>query len=421
MGDKPTGGTLCEKKDWEWQRFKLEISRDAATRLVKSGSRIGVALVGLGRMGQIHLKNLIREPRANLIYCFDANQQVLDHLHKTMFFAEYGIKALLCDCFDVALKDPNVKAVVIATPHQYHEFFAARALKASKSVLCEKPLTLISSHVEPLFNLAKQNRVFLMCAFNRRYDPDYTYIYRQIHEENALGLIHSIRFSSRDGQTPSLSYVRVSGDIFHDSTIHDFDCTLWLLKQLPKTIQIMGKTWKEHYAASPDELAKLSDTDKRLLGEIDDFYTAQVSLKFPSGAMVIIDNSRQSCYGYDNRCELHGMRGLLKHDGKHSLNVVQHTDAVIAGSPMNYSFASRYSTAYANELKDLLTMAELAGTEFYEDRESLRRVLQEVPRPALIVAALRVADAAVEAWKKKGPVDLYWTDEFRQQFAEDMD
>lgn len=408
--------TNCEKQDWEWQKFKSETS---VSKKRTGSARIGVALIGLGRMGQIHLMNLLREPRANLLYCFDSNPKVLEHLSETMYFSDYGIKALTCDQFDVALKDPKVDAVVIATPHHFHEVYTRRALEASKNVMCEKPLTLSTDQVKPLFDLARKNKVFLMCAFNRRYSQDFRYIYKQIHENNAVGLIHMIKFSSRDSQTPSLAYMSVSGDVFHDSIIHDYDSTLWYLKQLPTTIHVMGKTWKEHFANEQDKYNKLSKDDKKLLEGIDDFFTSITSIRFPNGALAQFDHSREACYGFDQRHEIFGPKGMLLHDGKHSLNVTQHDDSFIKKSNMSYAFASCFSVAYENELRDILTYAEISKQhpELYDNREEIRKRVLEPPRPTLIMAALKIADAALQSAKTKLPVEIEWSDEFKKQFA----
>jgi len=410
-----TPDLVCEASDWEWVRFKEETDFSNQISGCKNG-RIGVALIGLGRMGLIHLRNLLRETRAKPLYCFDSDSSRLAACAKTMFFDELGIKALPSDNYNEALKDPEVKAIIIATPTCFHEQYTKLALKAGKNVLCEKPLTLKTDEIVPLYQLAKENKVFLMCGFNRRYDPDFKHLHKRTRERDSLGSLQLIKITARDCQRPPLSYVRVSGGLFHDTAIHDIDMCLWLARQLPVSIQVMGKTWKEYFKNEPSLMADLSVKDRELLQEIDDFFLAVITMKFPDGSIGMIDNSRKVNYGYDQRCEIYGSNGMLKTDGRRSLNVKSYGELGIIHSNINYSFASRYNAAYQNELRDLLTMSELADSDLYDNQFAISARLLEPYRPTLVAATHKVADACLAASKSGQVMQLDWLQNFKEQF-----
>ena len=409
--------TACEFNDWQHCKFMDEINIKNWSSERFGNKRIGVALLGLGRMGLIHFRNILREPRAHLKYCIDSDHTRLATCQKSMFFRELSIQALHWDQFEVVLADPEVQVVMIATPTNQHEDQTRRALKAGKNVMCEKPLTPQTDSIMPLYELAKANKVFLLTAFNRRYDPDY----RQMRERvnmGTLGTVQMIRITSRDCQPPPLSYVQASSGLFHDTCIHDIDMCLWLMRQLPKSIQVVGKTWKEVYLNDSKQYAKLNAHDRALLPEVDDYFMAIITIKFENGSLAVIDNSRQANYGYDQRCEIIGSDAMIKCDGASSSNLVQYDGDAIRHSTLSFGFASRYQAAYVNELQDILTMGELSsgGEEMYENKELIRERLLEPVRPSSVIATHTIADACVEAAKSGNTVELNWPGYFRYQF-----
>jgi myo-inositol 2-dehydrogenase/D-chiro-inositol 1-dehydrogenase len=463
--------TPCELNDFQWIRCRNDTDVNNWTADKLGNRRIGVALVGLGRMGLIHFRNLLREPRAKLLYCIDSDHGRLVSSSKSMFFREFGIRALHSDQYEVALNDPQVSVVLIATPTHFHEDQTRLALLAGKSVMCEKPLTPITSNIMPLYELAKANKVFLMTAFNRRYDPDYRHMRSKLLN-SSIGSLQMVRVTARDCQPPPLSYVRLSGGLFHDTCIHDIDLCLWLARQLPVSLQVLGKTWREFYLNDPEQLAKLSPEDRDLLPEVNDYFMAIITMKFPDGSLAVIDNSRQASYGYDQRCELYGSRGMLRCDGRHAMNVVESNDSGITHPTLTYGFASRFHEAYLNELRDILSMAELAelaglaanlaaanGNNRHQnnngnnnnqsqadgerDKEHTaepaagaheqhanganllgkleRQHLLEPVRASLVLAAHTIADACAEAAKTGHTLEMNWPDWLRRQFELEMD
>lgn len=407
--------TICESNDWLWNQFK-DATNIANWNSEKFGNRrIGVALIGLGRMGLIHLRNILREPRAKLTYCIDSDHSRLAACSKSMFFREFGIRALHTDQFDVALQDPEVHAVMIATPTHLHEEQTKRALRAGKSVMCEKPLTPHTDSIMPLYELARANKVFLLTAFNRRYDPDYRIMHRKV-KRGSIGSIQMVRITARDCQPPPLGYVRVSSGLFHDTCIHDIDMCLWLMRQLPTTVQVLGKTWKEYYYNDPEQMASLSPADRDILPEIDDYFMAIITMKFQNGSLGVIDNSRQATYGYDQRCEIYGSKATLRCDGMNATNSIECDETGMKQSTLTYGFASRFNAAYTNELQDLLSMAELAESNLQDDHDSIREHLLEPVRASLVVATHTIADACQQAAKTNQTIELDWPEAFQRQF-----
>lgn len=410
-----SGSSPCELNDWEWSRFKEELD---LAKWPNANKRVGVALVGLGRMGLIHLRNLIREPRAALLYCVDADQTRLDACAKSVFFQESGIRTLHSDDLKIALADKRVDAVVIATPTDFHERQVRLALEAGKNVMCEKPLTPLTASIMPLYQLAKENRVGLMAAFNRRYDPDFRYL-REKAINRTLGPLHMVRITARDNERPPLRYIQSSSGIFHDTCIHDIDMCLWMMRQLPISVQVVGKTWKEFFKS--DELAnkELSDRDREILETIDDYFLVIITLKFGDGSIGVLDNSRQANYGYDQRCEIYGTKGMLKCDGRRPLNSIECKADGMTRSTLNYGFASRFSTAYINELQDILTIAEMTKNGDTSVAPADYQFI-EPTRPSLVIATHTIADACVEAAKSGNLKILEWSKEFRELFDSEI-
>lgn len=177
--------------------------------------RIGVAIVGIGRMGAIHLFNMLREPRAIIRYVVDADPARLDHMRKKYFLDERDIKCVHTNDFRQALEDARVEAVLISTPTFTHEQFTRSALEAQKHVLCEKPLAQSPEAVDSLVKLAQERQLKLICAFQRRYDPSFMKVAEQI-KRGDIGAPRIIKTCSRDSPLPPLEYIKISGGIFHD-------------------------------------------------------------------------------------------------------------------------------------------------------------------------------------------------------------
>lgn len=407
--------------DWEWLRCQRETS---IQYWASAGKRVGVAIIGLGRMGSIHLRNILREPRAKLLYAFDASETSVQAWSDCEIFKENQVRVMHASKFNLALEDEQVEAVIVATPTHMHEQQVHDALQSHKIVLVEKPLCMATDHIMPLFELADRMQTVLLTAMNRRYDPEFRHLRERAHDANCVGKIQFVRVTARDVQPPPLNYVKSSGGLFRDSAIHDIDLSLWIVRQLPTSVQVTGQTWQEHYDGQPEKLAELTQAEKSTLREIDDYFLALIALKFPDGTIATIDNSRQASYGYDQRCEVYGDKGMVRCDSRRALHATQLSGACAQGSAvqpgLNFSFASRFGTSYENELQDLLTLVQLSRQNTQSSANTAHLKLMEPCRPSLIAATQQIADVCSQAAKAGRSIAFDWSDDFKRQFHLDI-
>ena len=231
-----------------------------------------------------------------------------------------------------ALADPSVNAVVIASSTDTHADLVEDAARAGKAVFCEKPLDLDRGRAEACVAVVEECGVPLMVGFNRRFDPSFALLERQLRD-GRIGRLELLTITSRDPAPPPIEYVRRSGGLFRDMMIHDFDMARWLLDEEPVEV-----------------FAAASVLIDQAIGEAGDVDTAVVTLRTQSGALCQISNSRRAIYGYDQRIEALGSKGALRAE-----NVVKSTisfagdDGIISDKPLHF-FLERYAEAYRREL-----------------------------------------------------------------------
>ena len=285
---------------------------------------INICQFGAGRIGAIHAGNIARHPDARLQTIVDVDRAAAESL-AGRYGAAIGDEAAV-------LADPTVDAVVIASATDTHADLVEAACRAGKAVFCEKPLDLDRRRAEACVAVAEGCGVPLMVGFNRRFDPSFARLERQIRD-GRIGGLELLTITSRDPAPPPLDYVRRSGGLFRDMTIHDFDMARWLLGEEPVEV----------FAAA----SVLIDP---AIGEAGDFDTAVVTLRMRSGALCQISNSRRAVYGYDQRIEALGSKGALRAE-----NVVESTvafagaDGIVSEKPL-YFFLERYAEAYRREI-----------------------------------------------------------------------
>jgi len=279
---------------------------------------------GAGRIGAIHARNITDHPNARLQFVVDPDRAAAERLagrHR----AAVGSQA-------EALANPAVNAVVIASSTDTHADLVEAAARAGKAVFCEKPLDLDRSRAEACVAVVEECGVPLMVGFNRRFDPNFALLERQIRD-GRIGRLELLTITSRDPAPPPIEYVRRSGGLFRDMMIHDFDMARWLLDEEPVEVFAAGSV--------------LIDP---AIGEAGDVDTAVVTLRTQSGALCQISNSRRAIYGYDQRIEALGSKGALRAE-----NVVESTisfagdDGIISDKPLHF-FLERYAEAYRREL-----------------------------------------------------------------------
>ncbi|MGC9529273.1 MAG: inositol 2-dehydrogenase [Candidatus Bipolaricaulaceae bacterium] len=297
-----------------------------------------VAVVGAGRIGRLHAENLVRHfPQVEVVAVADVVRAAAERCARAL-----GIRRALTD--PAALfADSEVDAVLICSSTDTHADYIAAAADGGKHVFCEKPLALDLGEIDRALAAVERSGVVLQVGFNRRFDPNFAAARRQV-AAGEIGAPHLLRITSRDPAPPPLDYVRVSGGIFLDMTIHDFDMARFLL----------GDEVVEVYAAG----SVLVDPQIREVGDVD---TAAVTLRFASGAIGVIDNSRRAAYGYDQRAEVFGERGMVRVE-----NPKPHTAALSVADgdrmpPLLPFFLERYAESYLRELSAFLETVRTGG------------------------------------------------------------
>lgn len=282
-----------------------------------------IALFGAGRIGQVHAVNIAGHKETCLYSVIDPHQAGAEALAR-----KYGAKVQTAE---EAMADPNVQAVMIASATDTHADLIEQAARAGKAIFCEKPVHLDLARVRDCLATVRECNVPLFIGFNRRYDPQFRKV-REMLSAGAIGKAESLVITSRDPSPPPATYVKVSGGMFRDMTIHDFDMARFIMGEDPVAVYAKG--------------SNLVDPAIGVAGDID---TAFVVLTFPSGAMATISNSRRSGYGYDQRIELHGSQGLLTAKNIHENAVEQWSEAGCVAAKPEHFFLQRYAAAYQAE------------------------------------------------------------------------
>ncbi len=295
--------------------------------MTMSKQKIGFGVLGVGRIGKIHLENLVnRVPGAKVVALADVVPEELASVA-----AKFSIPQAFPDYRQV-LELPEVDAVVICTPTNTHAQVILDAAARGKQIFCEKPLELSLERIAAINEAAEKAGVRLMVGFNRRFDPNFFKVYETI-KSGKIGVPQVLRITSRDPAPPPENYIRASGGIFLDMTIHDFDMARYL----------MGSEVLEVYA-------KANVLVGPVFRKAGDWDTAVVTLAFENGALGTIDNSRKAVYGYDQRVEVFGSEGMVT--VKNNLpdnHVYLDRHGVHSSLPLNF-FMERYAESYRNEM-----------------------------------------------------------------------
>ena len=287
-----------------------------------------LCIVGLGRAGKFHQESVRNIDKAHLLYLVDPN---LDN--KPILESESDNLTVL-DELTIALEDPKLDAVIVSSPTQYHFEHIISSLSAGKHVFTEKPLGHSLEQIKESYKISQLQDLSLFLGFQRRYDHNFQVLKSKIPE---VGPLRIIKTSSRDNPKPSIDYLRISGNIFKDMLIHDFDMLVHMLgPQVPESIAAFG------HAYDPQ------------IKELPDFDTVLVSIKYPDGLVCSIDTSRTSVFGYDQRIELFGENGMAYAHNQLDHTVEVKTQNGSQGAPVNYSFPQRYKTSYMHEIEDFI-------------------------------------------------------------------
>jgi myo-inositol 2-dehydrogenase/D-chiro-inositol 1-dehydrogenase len=288
-------------------------------------------VIGAGRIGKIHAENLVtRIPGVDVVAIADVNLQAAQDLA-----AHLQIPRAVED-YHAILSGPAIEAVVICSSTDTHAKIATEAAQAGKHIFCEKPIALNLETIDATLEAVEKAGVKLQIGFNRRFDPNFRKIHRMV-TEGKIGIPQIIRITSRDPAPPPISYVKVSGGLFLDMTIHDFDMARYL----------SGSEVEEVYTAAGVMV-------EPGIGEAGDVDTAIITLRFTNGAIGTIDNSRKAVYGYDQRVEVFGSEGMLQAQNNMTDNdVYSNADGVHSAKPL-YFFLERYMESFIAEMKEFV-------------------------------------------------------------------
>lgn len=326
-------------------------------------TRHKVVLVGAGRIGKIHAGNAAQHPRLQLVGVVDPFEPAAASLA-----SEWNVP--VCS-LDATLSDPSVAGIIIASSTDTHLDYSVRAAEASKAIFCEKPIDQDLQRARGAASVLAKARMLL--AFNRRFDPNFSALKQRL-DSGAVGKLETLQITSNDPSPPPPAYVAVSGGLFKDMAIHDFDMARWLLGEEPVEVFALGSC--------------LVDPEIGRLGDID---TARAVLKTGSGRLCVIANSRRSGFGYDQRIEAYASGGMVRADNVVESTVQIWSDRGASADRFQNFFLDRYADAYRREMDHFVEILDGATPQVgYRDG----------------VAALALAEAATRSLSSGAPVRL---------------
>ena len=293
--------------------------------------KVNIGVIGVGRIGRLHARNLkYQVPGTKVLAVADifekSAREVASQLEIPIAEKDYR----------VLLENDDIDAVVICSSTVTHAQIISEAAEAGKHIFCEKPIALDLDKIDQAIAAVKKAGVKLQVGFNRRFDPSFKKA-KELVKNGTIGTPHLVRITSRDPEPPPISYIKVSGGIFLDMMIHDFDMARYLLDQEVVELMAVGSC--------------LVDP---AIGEEGDIDTAIVTLKYENGAWGTIDNSRKAVYGYDQRIEIFGSEGcVMVGNPKPTEVIVNSAKDTISDKPL-YFFIERYQEAYLAEMEEFI-------------------------------------------------------------------
>jgi myo-inositol 2-dehydrogenase/D-chiro-inositol 1-dehydrogenase len=292
--------------------------------------KINLAVIGTGRIGSVHVANIVNKvPEANLVAVCDIRLEVAQAVAD-----QWGITRVVQDYHEL-LEDETIKAVLIATTTSTHAEVIRDCAKAGKHIFCEKPIALDLARIDEALESVALAGVKLQVGFNRRFDKSFQRV-KEIVQSGELGRTCMLKITNRDPELPSKEFLRVSGGLFLDMTIHDFDMAQFQIGEIT-----------EVYATG----SVLIDSELEEFGDLD---TALITLKFKDGTIGSIDNSRQSVYGYDQRLEVFCLEGTAMAENEKENTVLKGNREGFQSSRVPNFFIQRYAPCYVDEVRQFL-------------------------------------------------------------------
>lgn len=330
---------------------------------------VNIAVIGAGRIGTIHARNLATKvDRANLVAVSDVREQAAKECAQ-----KAGNPEVYTD-YTKLLATPEIDAVVICTSTDIHVQIIADSAEAGKDVFCEKPIALDLDEIDHALNAIDRTGIKFQVGFSRRFDPSFSRA-RESVKDGEIGDPHVVKLTSRDPEPPPMGYVKASGGLFVDMTIHDFDMARFIIGEEVEEVYAQGSVLVE-----PE------------IGEVGDVDTAGLILKYESGAIGLVDNSREANYGYDQRLEVFGSGGKIEVSNPRKTEMKISDERGATKDQVMYFFTDRYEEAYYREME--------AFTESIKDNRQ-PSVSGEDGRMAVVLA-----DAAAKSLKRNRPVKV---------------
>ncbi|MEQ8367901.1 MAG: inositol 2-dehydrogenase [Roseicyclus sp.] len=325
-----------------------------------------IGLLGCGRIGQVHAGSIKVLDDATVVAVADALPAAAEALARTT-----GAEIRSADAI---LASGDIDAVVIGTPTDTHFDLIQGAARAGKAIFCEKPIDMSVDNIRDCMDVVVAEGVTFLTGFNRRFDPNFAALRARIAAGD-IGAVELVTITSRDPAPPPVSYIVRSGGLFRDMMIHDFDMARFLMGEEFVRLHAMG--------------AALVDP---AIGEAGDVDTAAVILTTASGRICQISNSRRAAYGYDQRIEVHGQKGMLRAENQLETTVELATQTGFARAPAQHFFLERYQAAYLSEMRAFVDAVTDKGTADPGIHDGLQAQI--------------LADAATLSRETGQPVDL---------------
>lgn len=281
-------------------------------------------LLGAGRIGKVHARAVSANPDSRLVAVADPFAEAAQGIATA-----HGCAIRTIEEIEAA---DDIDAVVVCTPTDTHADLIERFARAGKAIFCEKPIDLDVGRVRRCLDVVEETGGVLMVGFNRRFDPHFKAV-RDAIDEGRVGSVEMVTITSRDPGLPPYDYIRRSGGIFRDMTIHDFDMARFLLGEEPVAVSAAGSV--------------LVDPE---VGKLGDFDSVSVVLETASGRQCVISNSRRATYGYDQRVEVHGSDGMVQAENQRPVSIEVANAEGFIRPPLHDFFMTRYTEAYANEI-----------------------------------------------------------------------
>ncbi|SDX26812.1 myo-inositol 2-dehydrogenase [Ruegeria halocynthiae] len=320
---------------------------------------LNIGLLGCGRIGQVHARSIGQIDGARVSAVADAfaepAQMLADRTGANVLSAQDLIESA------------DVDAVVIGTPTDTHFDLIHQAARAGKAIFCEKPVDMSADRIRDCIKVVEAAGIPFMTAFNRRFDPNFANIQSRI-SNGEIGNVEIVTILSRDPSPPPISYIKSSGGLFRDMMIHDLDMARFLLGEEPISVYAVGSSLVD------PEIGKAGDVD-----------TAAVTLTTASGKICQISNSRRASYGYDQRIEVHGEKGMLRAENMLENTVEIATPSGFRKAPAQHFFLERYEAAYRAEVVHFVTAVDGSETLTPGIEDGLRaQVLADAAAESLV-------------------------------------